>query len=993
VDDTADRFWAELRALYQAAGQPTLKRLVHLGLEQHPPISISDSTINGWLNRKAVPTGRKNERYLTVLVAFLQGRTGSGTGYQPLPPGRWGRLLRAAQAERAAGRQQGRPRRATGPARIAGAIEGALAADVELSEAIGGPGPQMLLGRDRELAVLAGLVTKVAAGRGSAALIEGEPGIGKSALVRAALAGAAGLGCQVFWGTGDELGQALPFQPLLDGLRVREPSANPRRNTIVRLLRGEVTADYGADGLAVLAEQVLALIAEQCARRPTILVIDDLQWADQDSVRLWGRLARSVRQMPLLLIGMMRPVPRRDDLLALRRVVDDASRLPLTGLTGTAAADLVAALAGGRPDRELLRLAYDAAGNPLYITELVSALTRSSRVRITETGVTTIAAGSAPSSLSAAIADRLGFMARPEREVMRAAALLGVDFSVTDLAIVLGRSISDLIRILDDACAAGVLAASGKRLRFRHPLIRSALYEEMPAPVRSAWHREAGRALAEAAAPVDRVARQLLLAVGGPQQSLEPLDEWMLSWLAGAAGLLINQAPQVAADLLRQAVASSPPGTRHDRLAARLADALYRIGDIASAGRLADQMLAHSVEPDLLMDLHWMLAQCRLHEGRFEESIATLDRALASPGISARDRARLLVLAARTHSNFGAPEDAGRVAAEAFAVASDADDNWAMGWALLMMALVTSIRGRMIDALPLFDRALAVTLTDPALADMRLLVLVNKAITLGTLDRYEKALSAAGQARDLADQIGATIRLAQARGALGQLLYQTGRWDEALAEVGALPDHLKEPGAACCEIGIAAVIGFHRGDVHVAHRHLAAAVPYAERLGRRHVGPLALARSLDREQAGALPEALAELTDVFSDSSDDVEEVEELLADIVRLAAEAGDLAKAYAFADQAAALAAGSEIPHRHANALYCRGLLDHNASRLLMAAERYGDAGRPLPRAQALEAAADEFARVGDRNQARAAYTSAAEIYTWLGAAVDAARVQARW
>ena len=428
--------------------------------------------------------------------------------------------------------------------------------------------------------------------------------------------------------------------------------------------------------------------------------------------------------------------------------------MPLTGLTGTAAADLVAALAGGRPDGELLGLAEDAAGNPLYLTELVSALTRSSRVRITEAGVTTIAAGSAPSSLSAAIADRLGFVAGPEREVLRPAALLGVDFAVTDLAIVLDRSVSDLVRILDDAYAAGVLAAAGKRLRFRHPLIRSALYEEMPAPVRVAWHREAGRTLAEAGAPTDRVARQLLLAVGHPDGTPDPMDDWMLSWLASAAGLLAGQAPQAAAELLRQGVASSPAGAQHDRLAARLADALYRVGDVAGSGRLTDQTLAHSVEPDLLMDLHWTLAQCRMHEDRFEESIATLDRALVSPGISVRDRARLLVLAARTHSNFGAPEEAGRVAAEALAATTEAGDNWAMGWALLMIALVSSVGGRMTDALPLFDRALAVTQTDPTLADLRLLVQVNMAVTLGTLDRYEEALAAARQARDLADAAG-----------------------------------------------------------------------------------------------------------------------------------------------------------------------------------------------------------------------------------------------
>ena len=72
----------------------------------------------------------------------------------------------------------------------------------------------------------------------------------------------------------------------------------------------------------------------------------------------------------------------------------------------------------------------------------------------------------------------------------------------------------------------------------------------MPAPVRAAWHRDAGRALAEAGAPADRVARQMLRAVGGPGGPAEPMDEWMLSWLAGAADLLVGQAPGVAAELL-----------------------------------------------------------------------------------------------------------------------------------------------------------------------------------------------------------------------------------------------------------------------------------------------------------------------------------------------------------------------------------------------------------------------------------------------------------
>src|SRR5579863_8804914 len=107
--------------------------------------------------------------------------------------------------------------------------------------------PGELVGRDCELAFLDGLVADVAAGQGGAVLIEGEPGIGKSTLVRTALAGAAAAGCQVFWGAGDELGQELPLQPLLEGLRVREPSTHPRRKAIVGLLRGDVTTDRGTD--------------------------------------------------------------------------------------------------------------------------------------------------------------------------------------------------------------------------------------------------------------------------------------------------------------------------------------------------------------------------------------------------------------------------------------------------------------------------------------------------------------------------------------------------------------------------------------------------------------------------------------------------------------------------------------------------------------------------------------------------------------------------
>jgi DNA-binding CsgD family transcriptional regulator len=848
-----------------------------------------------------------------------------------------------------------------------------------------------LIGRDSQMALLTGLMTDVARGRaGGSVLIEGEPGIGKSALVRAALAGAPEAGCQVFWGAGDELGQALPLHPFLDGLRVREPSANPRRGAIVRLLRGEVGADRGTDVPAVLAEQLLALVAEQCAIRPTILVIDDLQWADPASIALWGRLAKSAQHEPLLMVGMMRPVPQRGDLLALRRGAAGSVRIQLPGLTEAEVAELVAALTGGRPGDSLLRLAGGAAGNPLYVTELLAALDRSASLTVTEAGTAELAGGSAPGSLSAAIADRLGFAAGPVRDVLRAAALLGMDFAVPDLAVVLGRTVPDLLPAVDEACAAGVLAESGHGLGFRHPLIRAALYDEMPVAVRAAWHRAAGRALAEAGAPADRVARQMLRATA-EGSAAEPVDEWMLEWLAGSGDSLVAQAPEVAAELLTQAVASSPAGSaRHGWLASRLADALYRTGDRAAAERVANRALQHA-EPGVLVDLHWTLAQCRMVAGESAASLATLDQALAAPGISAGQRARLLVLAARTHSNLGEVEQADQVAADALAAASEAGDNWAMSWALLLMAAVTSARGRMADALPLLDRALTATEAEPALSDLRLLLEINKAVTLGELDQYEQAFAAAGEARQLADQVGTAIRLAQAHSAFGELLFQTGRWDDALAEVELVPENLKTPTVACCNLGIAAVISFHRGETQAARRYLTAVGPHAERLGHRLIGPLALARSLDREQDGALAEALVALTEGLGGAAEELEQIEDLLADAVRLGIETGDRATVRALADRADALAADSQIPHRQANALYCRGMLDGDTSWLLAAAERYADAGRPLLRAKALEAAAGQFVDAGQRSQARDAFTAAVEVYTSLGAAADVARLQA--
>jgi len=164
------------------------------------------------------------------------------------------------------------------------------------------PGPTPLLGRDDELNTIRGLVAEVAAGRGGSLLVEGEPGIGRSSLLRAGLATAAEHGVSVRAASADELGRRLPLRALLNCFQPAE--------------RAEVT--FAAPLLAG-TERLLALVDRLCGAGPLTLVLDDLHWADDASLMVWNQLVRAVDRLPLLLVAAARPVPRRPEVAALRR--------------------------------------------------------------------------------------------------------------------------------------------------------------------------------------------------------------------------------------------------------------------------------------------------------------------------------------------------------------------------------------------------------------------------------------------------------------------------------------------------------------------------------------------------------------------------------------------------------------------------------------------------------------------------------------------------
>ena len=182
-----------------------------------------------------------------------------------------------------------------------------------------------------------------------------------------------------------------------------------------------------------------------------------------------------------------------------------------------------------------------------------------------------------------------------------------------------------------------------------------------------------------------------------------------------------------------------------------------------------------------------------------------------------------------------------------------AADSWALGWALHVLTVVAMMQGRMADALPLLDRALTVTQADPALTDLRVLLQINQAMTLGDLDRLRRRFHR-GPASRAAGQPGRHHGPPHPGAELpGPVVLRHRPVGRRPRRGGPGPGTAKDPGAACCDRGVAAVICFHRGETGTARDHLAAAAPHAKRIGSRVVSTLALARSLDASKQATCP--------------------------------------------------------------------------------------------------------------------------------------------
>ncbi|MFC0554858.1 AAA family ATPase [Planotetraspora thailandica] len=840
---------------------------------------------------------------------------------------------------------------------------------------MGGVRSQRLVGRERELAVLWSLADDLAAGKGRALWIEGEAGIGKSALCDALASEVAQAGIPVVRAVAQELLQPFPLRPVIQALSITTSSADPLRREIAELLSGGDDRVFDA-GLAA-AERTLELIDRHCAAGPMMLAFEDLHWADPPTAMLWERLAETVDQMPLLLVGSCRPYAQRPELQRLRDAVDfgAATVVRPQPLDMDDVLELAASLLGRAPDEALAAGLADTGGNPLYAQELVA-------------GWNPEAPDARPGSLTAAITRRLALLGAPTREVLRSAALLGEEFAVPQLAAVIDRRPAELVDTLAEALADGTLIAVDDRLAFRHELVRSVLEEQLAPPLRAGLHAQFAAVLAGSGADVDVVARHLL-AGGGT------LDRWAVQWLAELPEAALLAAPGAALELLGRALRSPAAAGWLTPLGVRLAVVSFAVGQDDECEAAAAEV-ASADDPEVRGRMLLYRVRAASRQGRTAQALDVAAAAVNDPRIPALWSTRIRSRAAGVLAKEGRHTEAQAAAVRALSDATALADRIAVAYSRLVLAHTSGPE----EALSHLEDGLTGLGWDAESNDLRMLLLNNKLACLNNLGRPEAFRAAVHESLIVGGRVGAG-RIGRVETAAAMGSFDFGDWDEAMVHLDAMPP-AQQPGVTMVRHGLTALIAAHREDWVQARHHIAAVAGLPITAGDVRIlsGYLVAARAIRAEADGDLPGAVAELSVWLDpDMSYDAKERYMWLPDLVRLALAVADADTARAAADSADADAsASSALPRQITAAELCRALLDDDVPAIRRTAEVAAQRGWLLLAAAAHEEAAVRLAATGDLSPtgdlaaARETLNEAARIYASLGATWDLRRADAR-
>jgi DNA-binding CsgD family transcriptional regulator len=458
-----------------------------------------------------------------------------------------------------------------------------------------------LLDREGELAEIAGVV-EAAREAGSVLLIEGPAGIGKSALLAAATDLAAPA-ATVATARGADLERGFAFGVMLAllGSPVEAARADGRADdlfagaaSLARPLFERGGADSGGDPFPML-HGLHWLCANLAERHPLVLCVDDLQWADRESLRFIAYLSARLAELPLLIAGAVRTgEPGVDADLHAEIACDPGARTIAPRPLGQEAVATLAAraLGGAGAAREAERIHVASGGNPLFVGELLRAARDGGPV-------------AAPQAIVALVERRVAAQDEAVRAGARALALLGDSARPDEIGALTGLGTDAALTALDELAAAE-LTARDAPTRFVHPVVREAVLAGLPAGERIRMHHRAAEILrnddparaaahltggdpptasqASWAAPLLRGAAADARARGGSATAVrylrhaldEPCDDAQRRAILLELGTIEAQARDgLALDHLERAAALADDPVEHARIALALGNALF----------------------------------------------------------------------------------------------------------------------------------------------------------------------------------------------------------------------------------------------------------------------------------------------------------------------------------------------------------------------------------------------------------------------------------
>jgi DNA-binding SARP family transcriptional activator len=672
------------------------------------------------------------------------------------------------------------------------------------------------VGREREWALLSGILQQVMDGRGQLVLVAGEPGIGKTRLLEELAGLARARGALVVMASCYEMEQNVAYAPIVEALHsllIEAPAASlpcpPSQLAAVAELLPELRQVWPGlpphQPLPPEAERArlltsLAQIIRLCSQgQPLILLLDDLHWADPSSLQLVHYLARQSAEQPMLLVGAYRPthLDRSQALLALRQTLVRQGSLVELPLSAFCEDDVVLLLRilGGRGASDVLarRLYHETEGHPFFLAEVLRTLVQ------TGLDLASIDAGTGldeqwllPPGVRAVAQGRLDRLDMDDRALLDHASVIGREFSLSLLARFLARPERALAEQAEQLCRRGFLSSHQPErslqlapdgYQFSHELMRRAAYEALSEPRRRLLHGQLAETLLARGAAPGTVATHYFashrpwlglghaLAAAEGAARVTAYDE-ALAWCQQAMSI-VEAHPQAV------------PSGFHTRLHLQWRTLWYYRGDLErtlAADRAALAAARKEGDPAAELQALWHLAHDETQlaaggrSGLQVEALA-LARDLGDPAALARSLARQG--SDRGFLSTPAERDAAlQTLDRAVSLARQVGDPALLHHVLCELWGV----GRLLQARAALEEALALI---RRLGDRQEEVgtLAKLADLLARQGDFPAAMEYACQGLTLAEQVDSPAYGAWNRRSLGQALAGLGRQDEAVAHL------------------------------------------------------------------------------------------------------------------------------------------------------------------------------------------------------------------